>query len=127
MTRDPDKVAGLPRFAGSSTSPSSPPAGLRYGNASAIMDIRGRTDRCAEAGGIVSGIAGDDDPLKTGNVICGNEFVHPGTGEDSQAAGEVAADCATVRTASGTRAAWPQPSPTCPVKPMTDAPPRHDR
>ena len=29
-----------------------------------------------EAGGIVSGIAGDDDPLKTGNVICGNEHVH---------------------------------------------------
>jgi myo-inositol-1(or 4)-monophosphatase len=29
-----------------------------------------------EAGGIVSGIWGDDDPLKTGNVICGNEFVH---------------------------------------------------
>ncbi len=29
-----------------------------------------------EAGGTVSGIAGDDDPLKTGNVICGNEFVH---------------------------------------------------
>jgi myo-inositol-1(or 4)-monophosphatase len=29
-----------------------------------------------EAGGIVSGIAGDDDPLKTGSLICGNEFVH---------------------------------------------------
>ena len=29
-----------------------------------------------EAGGIVSGIEGDDDPLKTGNVVCGNEFVH---------------------------------------------------
>jgi myo-inositol-1(or 4)-monophosphatase len=29
-----------------------------------------------EAGGIVSGIFGDDDALKTGNVICGNEFVH---------------------------------------------------
>ena len=27
-------------------------------------------------GGIVSGIEGDDDPLKTGNLICGNEFVH---------------------------------------------------
>ena len=25
---------------------------------------------------LVSGIAGDDDPLKTGNVVCGNEFVH---------------------------------------------------
>jgi myo-inositol-1(or 4)-monophosphatase len=29
-----------------------------------------------EAGGIVSGIEGDDDPLKTGHVICGNEHVH---------------------------------------------------
>jgi myo-inositol-1(or 4)-monophosphatase len=29
-----------------------------------------------EAGGIVSGIQGDDDPLVTGDVICGNEFVH---------------------------------------------------
>jgi myo-inositol-1(or 4)-monophosphatase len=29
-----------------------------------------------EAGGTVSGIGGEDDPLKTGNVICGNEFVH---------------------------------------------------
>jgi myo-inositol-1(or 4)-monophosphatase len=29
-----------------------------------------------EAGGIVSGIEGDDDPLKTGDLICGNEFVH---------------------------------------------------
>jgi len=29
-----------------------------------------------EAGGTVSGIQGDDDPLKTGNLICGNEFVH---------------------------------------------------
>jgi myo-inositol-1(or 4)-monophosphatase len=29
-----------------------------------------------EAGGIVSGIAGDDDALKTGHVVCGNEYVH---------------------------------------------------
>ena len=29
-----------------------------------------------EAGGIVSGIAGDDDALNTGNVVCGNEHVH---------------------------------------------------
>jgi myo-inositol-1(or 4)-monophosphatase len=29
-----------------------------------------------EAGGIVSGIAGDDNPLITRNVICGNEHVH---------------------------------------------------
>ena len=29
-----------------------------------------------EAGGVVSGMAGDDDCLKTGHLICGNEFVH---------------------------------------------------
>ncbi len=29
-----------------------------------------------EAGGIVSGIKGDDDPLTTGHVVCGNEYVH---------------------------------------------------
>jgi myo-inositol-1(or 4)-monophosphatase len=29
-----------------------------------------------EAGGTVSGIAGNDDQLKSGNVICGNEFIH---------------------------------------------------
>src|SRR6266404_2096569 len=42
-----------------------------------IVDpLDGTTIILREAGGIVSGIAGDDDPLKTGNVICGNEFVH---------------------------------------------------
>ena len=29
-----------------------------------------------EAGGTISGIAGNDDPLRTGNVICGNEYIH---------------------------------------------------
>ena len=29
-----------------------------------------------EAGGTVSGIEGHDNALTTGNVICGNEFVH---------------------------------------------------
>ncbi len=29
-----------------------------------------------EAGGIVTGIEGNDDALRSGNVICGNEFVH---------------------------------------------------
>jgi myo-inositol-1(or 4)-monophosphatase len=29
-----------------------------------------------EAGGIVSGMTGNDDALTTGNVVCGNEFVH---------------------------------------------------
>ena len=29
-----------------------------------------------EAGGTVSGVQGNDDPLLTGHVVCGNEFVH---------------------------------------------------
>ena len=29
-----------------------------------------------EAGGIVCGMEGHDDALKTGDVVCGNEFVH---------------------------------------------------
>ena len=29
-----------------------------------------------EAGGTVSGIEGNDDALKTGDVICGNEAIH---------------------------------------------------
>src|SRR4029450_6129871 len=29
-----------------------------------------------EAGGTISGIEGSDDPLKTGHVVCGNEYVH---------------------------------------------------
>jgi len=29
-----------------------------------------------EAGGIVSGIEGHDNALTTGNVVCGNEYVH---------------------------------------------------
>jgi myo-inositol-1(or 4)-monophosphatase len=39
-------------------------------------DIAGGQIIVREAGGIVSGIQGDDDPLVTGDVICGNEFVH---------------------------------------------------
>jgi myo-inositol-1(or 4)-monophosphatase len=29
-----------------------------------------------EAGGMVSCVDGASDPLKTGHVVCGNEFVH---------------------------------------------------
>ena len=29
-----------------------------------------------EAGGTVSGFDGNDDPLKTGDMICGNEAIH---------------------------------------------------
>jgi myo-inositol-1(or 4)-monophosphatase len=39
-------------------------------------DLAAGTIIVREAGGIVSGIAGDDDALKTGHVVCGNEYVH---------------------------------------------------
>src|SRR3954468_665892 len=39
-------------------------------------DMAAGTIIVREAGGIVSGIEGDDDPLKTGSLICGNEYVH---------------------------------------------------
>ena len=29
-----------------------------------------------ESGGLISGMTGHDDPVKTGHVVCGNEFVH---------------------------------------------------
>jgi hypothetical protein len=29
-----------------------------------------------EAGGVVSCVDGESDPLKTGNLICGNEYIH---------------------------------------------------
>ena len=44
--------------------------------AASTATIAGRRFASARAGGIVSGITGNDDPLETGNVICGNEFVH---------------------------------------------------
>jgi len=37
---------------------------------------RGRQIMVREAGGTISGMEGSDDPLKTGHVLCGNEYVH---------------------------------------------------
>jgi myo-inositol-1(or 4)-monophosphatase len=39
-------------------------------------DIAARQIMVREAGGTISGIEGSDDPLKTGHVLCGNEYVH---------------------------------------------------
>src|SRR6266516_3913517 len=39
-------------------------------------DIAAGQIKVREAGGTVSGIEGKDDALKTGHVVCGNEFVH---------------------------------------------------
>jgi Acetyltransferase (GNAT) domain len=42
----------------------------------AALGHRGRTDHGARGWGTISGTEGSDDPLKTGHVICGNEYVH---------------------------------------------------
>ena len=74
-----DKVAGLRRFGAASLDMAFVAAGRLDGywerNLQA-WDMAAGQIVVREAGGIVSGIFGDDDALKTGNVICGNEFVH---------------------------------------------------
>jgi myo-inositol-1(or 4)-monophosphatase len=74
-----DKVAGLRRFGAASLDMAFVAAGRLDGywerNLQA-WDMAAGQIVVREAGGIVSGISGDDDALKTGNVICGNEFVH---------------------------------------------------
>jgi len=74
-----DKVAGLRRFGAASLDMAFVAAGRLDGywerNLQA-WDMAAGQIVVREAGGIVSGISGDDDALKTGSVICGNEFVH---------------------------------------------------
>jgi myo-inositol-1(or 4)-monophosphatase len=79
MTAIQAKVAGLRRFGSAALDMAFIAAGRFDGYwernlqpwdmAAGLIIIR-------EAGGIVSGINGDDDPLTTGHVICGNEYVH---------------------------------------------------
>jgi myo-inositol-1(or 4)-monophosphatase len=73
------KVAGLRRFGAASLDMAFVAAGRLDGywerNLQA-WDMAAGQIVVREAGGIVSGILGDDDPLRTGSVICGNEFVH---------------------------------------------------
>jgi myo-inositol-1(or 4)-monophosphatase len=73
------RVAGLRRFGAASLDMAFVAAGRLDGywerNLQA-WDMAAGQIVVREAGGIVSGIFGDDDALKTGSVICGNEFVH---------------------------------------------------
>jgi myo-inositol-1(or 4)-monophosphatase len=73
------KVAGLRRFGAASLDMAFVAAGRLDGywerNLKA-WDMAAGQIIVREAGGLVSGILGDDDPLKSGDVICGNEFVH---------------------------------------------------
>src|ERR1700759_2712425 len=84
MTAIQNKVAGLRRFGAASLDIAFVAAGRLYGRLGhnrQPWDMAGGQIMVREAGGTVSGIDGNDDPLKTGHVICRNEFVHGGVGE----------------------------------------------
>jgi myo-inositol-1(or 4)-monophosphatase len=73
-----EKVAGLRRFGAASLDLAFVAAGRLDGYWERNLqpwDIAGGQIIVREAGGIVSGIQGDDDPLATGHVVCGNEYV----------------------------------------------------
>src|SRR3979490_3305784 len=81
MTRIQKKVAGLRRFGAASLDMAFVAAGRLDGYWERNLspwDMAAGTIIVREAGGIVSGVAGDDDALKTGSVVCGNEYVHAG-------------------------------------------------
>ena len=79
MTAIQDRVAGLRRFGAASLDLAFVAAGRLDGYWERNLqpwDIAAGQIIVREAGGLFSGITGDDDALKTGNVVCGNEFVH---------------------------------------------------
>jgi myo-inositol-1(or 4)-monophosphatase len=79
LTEIQSRVAGLRRFGAASLDMAFIAAGRLDGYWERNLqpwDMAAGTIIVREAGGIVSGIEGNDDPLKTGSVICGNEFVH---------------------------------------------------
>ena len=79
MAEIQNKVAGLRRFGAASLDMAFVAAGRLDGYWERNLqpwDMAAGQIIVREASGIVSGIAGDDDPLKTGSVICGNEFIH---------------------------------------------------
>src|SRR6476646_7593908 len=79
MTELEDRVAGLRRFGAASLDLAFVAAGRLDGYWERNLqswDIAAGQIMVREAGGIISGMEGDADPLKTGHVICGNEYVH---------------------------------------------------
>ena len=74
-----DKVAGFRRFGAASLDLAFVAAGRLDGYWERNLqswDIAAGQIIVRESGGIVSGMTGNDDALKTGHVVCGNEFVH---------------------------------------------------
>ena len=79
LTAIQDKVAGFRRFGAASLDLAFIAAGRLDGYWERNLqpwDMAAGQIMIREAGGIISGMEGDDDPLKTGHVIAGNEFVH---------------------------------------------------
>jgi myo-inositol-1(or 4)-monophosphatase len=79
MAEIQNKVAGLRRFGAAALDMAFVAAGRLDGHWERNLqpwDMAAGQIIVRESGGIVSGMEGDDDPLKTGNLICGNEFVH---------------------------------------------------
>jgi myo-inositol-1(or 4)-monophosphatase len=79
MTELQPRVAGLRRFGSAALDMAYIAAGRFDGYWERNLqpwDLAAGTIIVREAGGIVSGLTGDDDALKTGHVVCGNEYVH---------------------------------------------------
>src|SRR5580658_4500211 len=79
MTEMQNRVAGLRRFGAASLDMAFVASGRLDGYWERNLqpwDMAAGQIIVREAGGTVSGLEGDDDPLKSGHVICGNEFVH---------------------------------------------------
>src|SRR4030088_1120301 len=84
MTEIQPRVAGLRRFGAASLDMAFVASGRLDGYWERDLqpwDMAAGQIIVREAGGTVSSIGGEDDPLKTGNVICGNEFVHAERGK----------------------------------------------
>jgi myo-inositol-1(or 4)-monophosphatase len=79
MTAIQNRVAGLRRFGAASLDLAFVAAGRLDGYWERDLkpwDIAAGQIMVREAGGTISGMAGNDDALTTGHVICGNEYVH---------------------------------------------------
>src|SRR3954447_261283 len=79
LTEIQPKVAGLRRFGAAALDLAFVAAGRLDGYWERNLqpwDLAAGHIIVREAGGTVGGIDGNDDALKTGSVICGNEFVH---------------------------------------------------
>src|SRR6186997_1050577 len=79
LTEMQERVAGLRRFGAASLDFAFVAAGRLDGYWERNLqpwDIAAGQIMVREAGGTISGIEGSDDPLKTGHVLCGNEYVH---------------------------------------------------